>query len=331
MFPMNTTKPRRLVLWCACGGTIVVTIIIASILYRRLGHAKLPIAALAIQQITLEGAAPVSGKIIDFNHLRVKAGLSAVQPTWQVVSCGLRMVDGPLVTVVIDERKKPALVILEHFLQRQEFSVSNYKLSGNAAAWIGAPPRIFITEQYAENQCNGVTTYFSEQGTSICSCLFRKDAPWSGRTLQRDDFGRIDWDVTYKEGNLEGKELYYSDGVLQRLRTFKQGQLHGLYQDYYQGILRNETLYEDGVRRAHRSYHSNGRLESEEHYLSSGASDGIRRKWDQEGRIEIDQNYSNGREHGRFWERGHAEVWFWRGKFCSGKADFDAREAAANR
>jgi hypothetical protein len=53
----------------------------------------------------------------------------------------------------------------------------------------------------------------------------------------------------------------------------------------------------------------------------------LRRKWGPDGALIVEQLFQNGKRHGRYWELGHQELWYWEGKQLTAK-EFESRSAA---
>lgn len=231
----------------------------------------LPTAAMALRYIHDDRPSrPVTEPMLRLNPKRRAAGLAEVTPQWSIAETGLVVMDGPVIHVLRDERGRPAKVLLASGGPRwkgrtrvREYEVSGGKLNGTAAVWVGEPLRLSRTETYRDNELDGPVRYFSEDGDAIASCVFRDGRPWTGRALDRNGFRMIS-DVSYRNGELHGREILYNGGRIERLRTFKNGVKDGLQRRYYDGgTLYSEEVYADGVLRSRRSWHRNGRLRDE--------------------------------------------------------------------
>jgi len=328
-------------------GVACVSVIMAAVLaalFFLLSHVnnketRPPVPIIALQHIDLEAISPIPENILALNPLREQAGLETVNNAWKVVRCGMRICDGPSVTVLVNERKEPAKVILildksrgwtASFLPNiREYDIAQGKLLCKAADWQGTPPTLFKFERYQKNKLNGLTVYYSKDGKSICACEYRNNMPWTGRVLERSGFDSIRSDVSFKEGKLHGEQRRYQDGKLDRLTMFKNSVKHGVEKIYLKGRLRSETTWENGICRHYRSWYQNGQLEAEEYQDAEG-----RRQefwmWDYDGVLELEEHYRNGKRHGRRWGKSQRNVlWYWDGKCLGGgdfgKAEFDKR------
>lgn len=335
-------KPRYYVPYLLLGFGLAIILALIIFLFASSGDSKvhLPTAALALEHVDLSQTKPVTEEILAFNHLRKKAGLIEVKKDWRIAAHDLIIMDGPIVTVLLDEKGVPAKVILTEQIyvprkydRTREYDVLDRKLCGRAVTWRGMPPALFKVETYRKNKLNGVTTYYSKTGEQICGCEFRNGRPWTGRKLERDDFDRLMWDVSYKEGKKHGEEKCFLEGKLDRLGTFKKGIPHGLQQQYHKGQLRSEEIVENGIRRSHKSWHQNGQLNGKEYYSAKGKLDGVRRMWNEDGVLELEENYRNGKRHGRFWykEFPNSEGWYWNGRGAGGKEGFERRQSGKRR
>lgn len=289
----------------------------------------------ALQCATPEGARPVTKEILAFNKERENAGLPPVGADWKIASMGDFFIYDIFITVLLDEQKSPAKIIYvvgySNIENYSEYTVRESKRNGKAAYWVGIPLKLSETMEYKDNKLNGTATYFSSDGKVICSCIFKDDQPWSGRKLERSGFEKMRSDISYKEGKQDGLERSYSyyEGKLEELKTFKNGIQDGVAQHFYMGTLYDEYIFEDGVCRYSKSFYKNGKIEWEHHYSKQGKSDGLTRKWDESGNLIVERNYHEGEQHGRFWQKGHSEVWFWNNKYCCDKAEFDKLEQEA--
>ncbi len=296
----------------------------------------LPSAALALEHLELSLTEPVTKEILALNPLRKMAGLIEVGKDWKIVSHGVQVMDGPIIIVLKNENGVPSKVIERYRAIRglnnniiKEYEVSSCKLNGRAATWHDVPEKLFIVQTFKNNKLNGPIIYYSETGQEICCCDFLNGKLWTGRMLDRDNFGKLNWDISYKDGKLHGQEKYFLEGKLEHLRTFKNGSPDGIQQWYYKAQLRSEEVIENGVRRSHKSWHQNGQLEWEEYYSASGKLDGVRKRWDEKGELILEENYRNGKRHGRFWykEFPNSEGWYWNGRGAGGKEGFERRQS----
>ena len=339
---MNFLTKRKICILCVLLAGIGIAIFFYCIISRRnkVYHHVLN-EVYAIEHIDWDRIKPVDEETLALNPLRKKAGLTEIQRNWKIAPSNLLICDGPMISLVLNEQDIPMKVISSgsgwawpdpNNQTSREFDIVDYKLNGRAATWIGRPEKLYIVETYEDNVLNGPTICFSATGEKICQCVFDKGKPWNGRTLQRAGFNAILADASYKEGKLDGAEIFYSEGKLDRLRTFKEGVLDGLQQWHYEGRLRDESIIESGILLHFRSWHQNGILREDTTYNNKGKLDGVRRMWDESGELEVEEHYRNGKEHGWRWWKGHSPegVWFWKGKFLGagddGKAEFKRRE-----
>jgi antitoxin component YwqK of YwqJK toxin-antitoxin module len=294
-----------------------------------------PLAAEALEHI-LKGATPlpITGDILELNDKRRIVGLAEVNPRWSIAPIGLYMEDGPSIRVLLDERGQPAKVILGP--QRgwggppciEEYEVADGKLNGKAATWWGSSLLLSVVERYKDSTLQGLTEYFSENGVAIASCVFRKGKPWNGRALGRNGF-EITWDISYRDGKLNGAEILYKNGQMERLRTFGDGVPHGPELRYYDGRLVSEMIWENGIARSHRTWYPDGQIEDELTCDSQGRSQGVHRMWNEDGTLRLEEPFKDGKYHGCRREQGHPDHWFWNGKSLGegdyGKKIFEAR------
>ncbi len=285
-----------------------------------------PMAVAALQYLEPEQLAPVSEEIMAMNPLREAAGLAAIQAGWRMARCLMIICDGPSIAVLVDGSNQPVKVILtglhvpHHrspvWPPRQEYDLVDGRFLGRAAEWRGEPPTLYLTETYQGYQRNGMTTYFAADGTSICSCEYRADRPWTGRRLDRRGFELV-WDVSYREGRQHGRSLHYGEGGwLRELSTYDHGVREGPQRSYSsQGTLVAEEILRDGERVSFKTWHADGRPASERYRDDSGH--GAQRIWNESGSLVLERFELDGRSHGRSWEQGRHTVWFWRGK-CLG-------------
>ncbi|MFO8015361.1 MAG: hypothetical protein R6X20_18925 [Phycisphaerae bacterium] len=283
---------------------------------------------------------PVTEAILRLNPKRRAAGLAEVTPQWSIAETGLVVMDGPAIDVLLDERGRPAKVLLTSGGPRwkgrtgaREYEVSGGKPNGTAAVWVGEALRLRRTETYRDNELTGLVRYFSEDGRAIASCVFRDGKPWTGRALHRDGFRMVS-DYSYRNGEFHGRAIDYEDGRIERLRTFKVGVKDGLQQRYYDsGTLYKQEVYADGVIRSIRSWHRNGRLQAESTSDAEGRHHGLRRAWDEDGLLRFEEPHSHGAYHGCVRRCGHQDHWFWHGESLGGGAygrkRFMARQAEA--
>lgn len=326
-------KSKSSVLYSLLGlGLAIILGLITILVSLHNSKPHLPSAALALEHVDLSRTTPVTEQILTFNPLRKKVELVEVGENWKIAATGVFIMDGPTITVLLDENRIPVKVILKErtlkYNRIREYEVVDEKLCGRAVTWRGMPEKLFMVETFKDNKLNGPTLYYSEAGQEICCCDFRSDKPWTGRVLKRDDFGKLNWDISYKNGNLHGQEKRFFEGKLEQLRTFKNGFPNGIQQQYYKGQLRSEEVIEKGVRRRHKSWYQNSQLEWEEYYSASGKFDGVRKRWDEKGELILEENYRNGKRHGRFWykEFPNSEGWYWNGRGSGGKEGFERRQ-----
>jgi len=297
---------------------------------------RLHTAAMALRHIYPERTTEVGEEILALNPLRKEAGLTEVTKDWRIVACGLVVMDGPAITVLLNEEKVPSKVILTEswrplsYLRIREYEVSDGRLSGRAATWLGEPPKLFTIESYKDNKLDGPTVYYSESGEEICRCDFRGGRPWTGRNLETHNFNSIRMDTSYREGRKDGQEKVYGQAdELCCLHTYKKGVPYGPQRQYHQGQLRSEKIVENGVTRTSKSWHQNGRLQEVTNYLPNGRPDGLRQIWNEQGELEVEEHYRDGKEHGRRWWKGHDEAWFWKGRHIgagnTGRTEFERR------
>jgi hypothetical protein len=192
---------------------------------------------------------------------------------------------------------------------------------------------LYETSVYRENQRNGMRVSFSSTGAEIARCEYRADEPWTGRLLERNGFSPVLWDVGYRDGKLDGAEIHCeSDGTISRLRTFRAGILHGVSQNYFQGVLRSEEIYENGRYVSHRSWYPNGQLEWTNAYDENGRPHGRNTRHKATGELDIEWNHNHGDRHGRWWETGQQETWYWYkehlGPGTAGQREFEKRRLA---
>ena len=305
-------------------------------------HHHVPTEVRAIECIDWDRIKPIDEGTLTLNPLRKKAGLMEVRRNWKIAPSTLRICDGPTISLILNEQNIPVKVMSTGFGRAwppdpnnqiaREFDIVDFELNGRAATWLERPRKLYFVETYQSNKLNGPTHYFSETGEVICQCSFRKGKPWTGRSLQRDGFNSTSWDISYKDGQLDGAEKFFEEDKLAHLRTFKNGIPHGLQQQYHKGQLRSERIIENGITRHFTSWHQNGQLQEETKYNHKGKLDGVRRMWDESGELEIEEHYRNGKDHGRRWYKDHkGDVWFWKGKCVGGgdhgKAEFQRKEA----
>jgi antitoxin component YwqK of YwqJK toxin-antitoxin module len=118
-----------------------------------------------------------------------------------------------------------------------------------------------------------------------------------GRLLQRDGFSPVIWDVSCRNGKLDGAEIQLAtNGTTNRLHTFRAGKQHGPERVYYAGVLSSEESYADGRRTGHRSWHANGQLEWEETYDDRVRQHGLRRQWDTNGVLLATEHHEHGQQ-----------------------------------
>ena len=285
----------------------------------------LPIAAMALRYIHDDRPSrPVTEAMLRLNPKRRAVGLAEVTPEWSIAETGLVVMDGPALRVLRDERGRPAKVLLDLGGPGwgrpgvREYEVSGRKLNGTAAVWVGEALRLSRTETYRDNELDGPVRYFSEDGDAIASCVFRDGRPWNGRRLGRSGF-EITSDVSFRNGELHGKEILYKAGRVERLRTFKDGVKDGPQRRYYDsGALCREEVYVEGVVRSARSWHRNGRIKSETTCDAQGRTHGLRRMWDEGGTLLFEEPQRHGKYHGRVRRRGHQGHWFWNGQSLGG-------------
>lgn len=307
--------------------------VIAAIAGWRSTRFQMPSAAEAVKWTELNGAKPVTTEILALNPYRKSAGLAEVEAGWFQAQTGMIVFDGPSYIVLLDPMRRPARVIETQGVgwasptYHVEYEVSGGKLNGKAAVWRGAPLRLFEVRTYRDNRVDGLSIYFDKEGHEICSCQFRKERPWTGRMLERDDFDHVSWDVSYLNGKLHGEEWQYlPDGRPKSLRTFAMGIPNGPERQYHEGILRSERIYDKGILRRSRSWHQNGNPESEQEFDAAGKRTGVYHVWDSDGSTKIEEHYQKGKLHGRRFWKGQGEVWFWENKQIDGKKEFDARQ-----
>jgi antitoxin component YwqK of YwqJK toxin-antitoxin module len=230
--------------------------------------------------------------------------LREIQPTWQIAPSQLIIFDGPSLQVVLGEQRQPVLMLKQYLGSRlpgepgwTEYEVRDGALNGLSATWWGKPPQLYETATYRHNRRDGPTVYFSNNGLEIARCEYRQDEPWTGRMLQRHGFSPVIWDVSYRNGTLDGAEIMFeANGTTNRLRTFHAGKQHGPERVYYAGVLSSEESYADGRRTGHRSWYANGQLEWEETYDHQIRQHGLRRHWDTNGVLLATEHHEHGQQ-----------------------------------
>jgi antitoxin component YwqK of YwqJK toxin-antitoxin module len=288
--------------WIALG---VVTAGVATgmgLLTQARSRSRLPWEARALQQIDWARATPVTPELLAHNPLRRAAGIRELPAKAQVAPSELRICDGPVFTIVLDAQRQPVLVIAESGGRAfepawTEYEVRDNALTGQSATWCGKPPVLYETTTYRQNRREGLTVYYGSNGVEFARCEYRADKPWSGRMIQRHGFAPVIWDVSYRDGKLDGTEIYFeTNGTTNRLRTFQTGVEHGVQRQYHLGVLLSEETLENGRRVGHRSWYPNGQLECEETYDEKVRQHGIRRRWDTNGVLLATERYEHGRE-----------------------------------
>jgi hypothetical protein len=268
----------------------------------RWSRPRLPDAAEAVRHIDATSLKPVPDEILARNPQRRSAGLRELPTGCQIAPTKYIICDGPFLEVIVNEQHQPILVISQ-FGDRgigpvlTESEVRNGALHGLAVTWWGTPPRLYETATYRQNRRDGPTVYFGTNGAEIARCDYRQDEPWTGRQIQRHGVAPVIWDVSYRDGKLDGAEVMYeTDGTTNRLRTFRGGIEHGVARSYHQGVLRSEEMLDNGRRVSHRSWYPNGQLEWSESYDDRARQHGIRRHWDTNGVLRATERYEHGRE-----------------------------------
>lgn len=281
-------------------------------------------AAQAIRSVDVRQARSVGETELAMNPLRRAAGLREIQPGWRIVPTKHIIYDGPVWQVVLDERENPVKVV-SRFGDRgigpivDEFEVSDSALNGPAATWWGEPARLLQTAVYQRNRRQGLTVEYDAAGHELARVEYRQGKPWAGRMLQRSVYSAPQWDVSYRDGKLDGAEICFeTGGATNRLRTFRLGIQHGPERQYFQGVRHSETKYADGKVVGHCSWHPNGQLEWLDPMDAQGRHHGCRQQRDADGQLRLEENYDHGDKHGRQWERGSPEVWFWENRFLGG-------------
>jgi antitoxin component YwqK of YwqJK toxin-antitoxin module len=301
----------------------------------------LPMAARAIRTVDAPKARAVGESELAMNPRRRAGGLREVQPGWRIVPTKYIVCDGPVMQILLDERGNPVKVV-SRFGDRgigpivEEFEVSDRALNGLSATWWGEPARLLQTAVYERNRRQGLTVEYGDDGQELARVEYRQDKPWTGRMLRRSGFAAPQWDVSYREGKLDGAEIFFeTNGATNRLRTFRAGAQHGPERQYYLGVLRSESEYAVGKVVGHRSWHPNGQLEWLDPMDAQGRMHGCRQQWEDGGQLLVEENYNHGNFHGRRWEQGGQEVWFWNNKFLgagnSAATEFQQRQRAAAR
>ena len=305
-------------------------------------HNPPPMAVEAIRKMELKQIKPVPAELMVRNAQRKTAGLRELQAGWQIVPTKYFVCDGPMFQVIVDEQRHPVMVISE-FGDRgigpvlQEFEVRDGGLNGLSATWWGTPPRLYETAVYRQNRRDGATVYFGTNGVEIARCEYNTDKPWTGRMLRRHGFAPILWDVGYRDGKLDGAEIMYEPaGTTNRFRTFRAGIEQGLSRTYHQGVLRSEAIYENGRIVTRRSWYPAGQLErTADGDDDRGRPHGRHTHYKPTGEMDIDWNHDHGDRHGRWWEAGHQETWFWHGALlgidAAGQREFEKRKAAEEK
>ncbi|MBN1972294.1 MAG: hypothetical protein JW787_01545 [Sedimentisphaerales bacterium] len=238
-------------------GIIVATILSFSVLvtasFLKTPEKHLPSAASTIEYIVMEQTKPVIEDIVILNNLREEAGLRQVNEDWKIVNTGMFILDGPSVTVLLDEESTPAKVIMDENVswlginRIREYEVINGKLNGKAVTWVGKPEKLLMLETYKDNELHGPTIYYSETGQEICRCEFKNDKPWTGREFSGYGFTNIGLEQSYKNGKLDGEMKQFTpEGQLCILRTYKNGRLHGPDRSYSYGQPSGEVWFWKG-------------------------------------------------------------------------------------
>lgn len=300
---MSVPQPTRVGLhWMIAGAaTLAIVAGIGWFAWSRT-QARLPLAAEALRQIDFARATPITPELLAQNPLRRVAGMRELPAAALVAPTNLRICDGPAFTVVLDAQRQPVLLIAEsggHLFGAvwTESEVRNGALNGRSATWWGAPPVLYETATYRQNKREGLTVYYGSNGVEFARCEYRADEPWTGRMVQRHGFAPVLWDISHRNGKLDGEEIQFeSDGTTNRLRTFRAGIEHGPSRQYDQGVLRSEEMLDSGRRVSHRSWHPNGQLEWDETYDERGQQHGTRRHWESNGVLLATERYEHGKE-----------------------------------
>lgn len=319
---MTTMTKRRTV-------TLTVMYLAASLVggvlwLKRDDKRELPWAAMAITTFDANHTRPVGDDELTWNPKRLAAGLRQIQTGWQIAPAKFVIEDGPQLEIVLDEHHLPVKAISRMPLNSSESMIEEYdvqagQLDGPAATWWGEPARLWQRTSYRGNRRHGVTIEYDAVGRELARLEYHQGKPWTGRVLQRHGFATPLWDVSYREGKLDGVELQLeSGGTTNRLRCFRMGVQHGPDLQYDEGVLRSAFEYAEGKVVGHRSWHPNGRLEWLDPMDEQGRLHGCRQQWDALGQLVLEENYRHGGKHGRQWERGHQEVWFWENRFLGG-------------
>jgi hypothetical protein len=244
-------KRRWLLSLVALAITLATVALVFYFNHRRTPPPYVPSAAEAVEWVEIGGAKPVTAEILDRNTDRKAAGMCEVGPDWRMAQTGMVVMDGPSYLILLDSSGRPAIVIETYEYGRgirsismTEFEVSDDKLNGKAATWLGSPRALFTVQTYKDNHVDGRTFYFGADGKEICRCEFRQDQPWTGRVLDRFNFDQCRSDVSYRDGAIDGEEwLYDSSGRSYRLRTFKKGVQDGPERQYNNGTISYEMIY----------------------------------------------------------------------------------------
>ena len=124
------------------------------------------------------------------------------------------------------------------------------------------------------------------------------DTPYTGKSFSLDKKG-TGHETNYKDGKLEGPNIWWVDGKKGLESNYKGGFRHGLTVGWHENGQKSfESNYKDGKQNGlHVIWHDNGQKQSEAIYKNN-LPDGMKTQWYSNGQKEMEERFKNGKKDG---------------------------------
>lgn len=157
-------------------------------------------------------------------------------------------------------------------------------------------------KNYVNSILEGVQTTYYPTGAKKGSYEYKNNQQ-EGKEISYYQNGQLQYELLMTGGKAQGPYIqYYNSGHVKEKATFKDNLYIGRYQSFYnfpENTLSIDVTYEKGKPvGAYKAYFRNGKTSSEGQYNKDGQKDGLWKKYNDEGNLVEEEEFSDGKSSG---------------------------------